>query len=307
MDIYADNPISCEPPQDSLVCDINWGRLAAGVATGGLSEAAKYGYDQTYGKAADAQKSGYQQAGDASAKLGKEQRDWETQEGRNAMAFYGGNADGSQGGGDMAVGRGRYGVLDALKDEKNNRPGQQQDYFGYMKQQAGQLTNQEQLYNERKSGTDPAAAYMDQRGTEQINSQLAARGRFNSGPGVRQVSDYLANANAQRSQQLANLAGGADQSRLGVDTAYGGAATGASNEESKYFGDLTKGYQNADQSMADTYGHYSDLAGQAYSQGQVGKIQAQLAASGVDAETIKAMTDLFLKGGGEAIKATSSG
>lgn len=123
-------------------------------------------------------------------------------------------------------------------------------------------TDVEQLYSERKGGNDPAAAYQDQRATEQINNQLAARGRYNSGPGVREISDYLANANAQRSQQLAGLseassgaagqragymaglAGQTDQNRLSATSLRGQLAQNADSmnlQGRNYLGGLASG------------------------------------------------------------------
>lgn len=306
-----------------------WGDYALTIGTGGLYGAGKLAYDKAYAGPAQEQKQGYYTAGQQSAQLGQQQRDWYQQQGQQALGYFSGANDTVATprvgvGGDSWANHGGAGNIgqmftlsrnpnaplspdQALMNQANNRPTQQQDYFNFMKGQAGQQTNQEQLYNERKNGTDPAAAYQDQRAIDAINQQLAARGRYNSGPGVRQVSDYEANINAQRAQQLASLAGGADSSRLGLDTAYGTAASGASGEQSKYFGDLTGAAQNLAQAKADTFGHYSDQAGQAYSQGQLAQIEANLAASGVDAATIhQFMTDLGSVTGG-AVKLGMAG
>lgn len=294
----------------------------------------KAGYNYLYGDPAKQQKDGYTQAGNSASALGNEMQDYYKQQGRQAMNFYGGNygkapptppkqagagtrvGSGSPGGAAGAAAHAAatggpssdyYGVLDALNDQRANRPEQQQQYFEYMNGQVGKLTNEEELYNARKSGNDPAAAYEDQRATENINKQLAARGRFNSGPGVRQVSDYLANANAQRSHQLAELAGGADSSRLSRDNAYGESAKGASGEESKYFNDITSGYQTANDAMASTFGHFSDEGSQAYMDGKKAQMDARLAAQGVDAATRKQMVDDVFKGIGAYEKGSGGG
>jgi len=302
-----------------------WGDFVADVGTGGLYSAGKYAYDKAYKGPADAQKKGYYDAGDQSAVLGSNMQKYYQDQGQQALGYFSGTpAPGStnqylaSGGYDYAAAHGGTPTAttlanqpispdQALINQANNRPTQQQDYFTYMKGQAGGLTNQEELYNERKKGTDPAAAYMDKRAIDQINNQLAARGRYNSGPGVRQISDYEANINAQRAQQLASLAGGADSSRLGLDQAYGGAASGASGEQSGYFNDLEHNSQSLAQAKADTFGHYSDEAGQAYSQGQLAKIEAYLAAQGVDAATIhQLMQDVGALGGGAAKLTTAA-
>jgi hypothetical protein len=295
------------------------GRIGADIATGGGYEAYKY----FYGDPANQQKAGYDAAGGASAQLGADQRDYENKQGQTALNYFSGPqaptgprpevgqkphwAGTTQAGHDAfapaaqqtwdkqqadyqsALKNGPISPDQALINLTNNRPTQQQDYFNFMGDQAHKQTNQEQLYNERKGGYDPAAAYQDQRATENINKQLAARGRFNSGPGVRQISDYQANVDAQRSQQLAGLAGGADSSRLGMDTAYGGAARGASGEQSDYFGNVMDSSQKLAQAKADTFGHYSDRGSDAYQQGQLANIEAQLAKAGVDSATRQAM------------------
>lgn len=320
--------IDWENPQPpSLLCSVDLGRLGLDAVTGGGYELGKYAYDKTYGKAASEQKNAYNQAGDDASALGKSQRDWYAQQGNQALSYFSGGdnayanggtgADSTRGGYNYAA---DHGLPDpnapanrpispdqALMNEAANRPQQQQDYFDYMKGQAGGLTNEEQLYNERKSGNDPAAAYQDQQAYTAINRQLAARGRYNSTPGVRQITDYQANANAQRSQQLASLAGGADSSRLGVDNAYGNAASGASGEQSKYFNDLMNNSQSLAQAKADTFGHYSDEGGAAFSQGQMAKIEAQMQAAGVDAATIHQFVTDWAQIGTGVVKTATSG
>lgn len=165
-------------------------------------------------------------------------------------------------------------ALGAFKDAAG-RPTAEEDYLGYARDAAGrptnaensldyfknnrlndtygtQLSDVEQLYNERKGGYDPAAAYEDQRATDALNTQFAARGGYNSGAGIRSIGDYYSNVGAQRSKQLADLAGqsssaavnranyreglandyfsqsqGADTSRLAVNNAYGEASSRA--------------------------------------------------------------------------------
>lgn len=336
--------ISVCPPPEPFICDVDWGRGLKDLGTGGLYEGYKALYKDPadeqksgYYTAGDSaaglgtsSRNDYKQMGQealnfyggnygrktSGTRTGTRTSSQTVPQG--AGPFGGARTLALNAGHNMAANVGvpqetqgpdshYYGVLDALNDERNNRPGQQQAYFDYMKGQVGGLTNEEQLYNERKSGNDPAAAYQDQRATDQINKQLAARGRFNSGPGVRQVSDYLANANFQRSQQLASLAGGADNSRLGLDNAYNNAASGASGEQSKYFKDLTTGYQNANQSMADTFGHFADEGEQAYRDGQMAKYEAQLAASGVDAATAHQMASDAFGVVGLAVKGKGGG
>jgi hypothetical protein len=182
----------------------------------------------------------------------------------------------------------------AYKAQQGNRPGQQQNYFDQLGAYANGPTDTETLYNERKSGNDPAAAYEDQRAIAAINNQLAARGGYNSGAGTRLISDYLANAGAQRSQQLAGLAGAADQSRLGLENAYGSAAAGASGEESKYFGDLTNEATTIGGKQAGITSELGTAGIQANTEGKIAAVQAQLAAAGVDAQTIQAITNNLL-------------
>ncbi len=287
------------------------------AATMGLSEVKKAYYDDP----ANEQKNAYTKAGADAAALGSSQRDYETQQGNTALGYYSGPqaptgprptvetqkstfmggkthdrmkemaATAAQADWDKqnaayeAAKNGPISPDQSLMNLTNNRPGQQQSYYDYMGGQAGKATNQEELYNARKTGMDPAAAYEDQRATEGINKQLAARGRFNSGAGVRQISDYLANANAQRSHDLGVLAGGADASRNSLNTTYGTSARGASGEQSQYFGDVMNSSMGLADAKAGVFGHYSDRGSDQYSQGQMAQIEAKLAEMGVDAAT----------------------
>ena len=226
----------------------------------------------------------------------------------------------------------------ALKNQTANQSTQLQDYYKYMQGQAGQQTNQEQfysgikgsygdltneetLYNERKGGNDPAAAYQDQRATQALDNAAAARGGYNSGAALRSTSDYYANANAQRSQQLAQLAGGADASRAtklsgyenaagGADTSranvnnsLGNAASGASKEQSDYYSGISN---QATKLAADKAGISQDILSkgiEAYQSGQVASIDAYLAKAGVDAKAIAAFNSTLSAVGGAAGKA----
>lgn len=157
-------------------------RLAGGVQQGALGE--RYGQAQAFASGPDAVAQRYQQrqAGPQTGML-------------DAYA-------------QREMQAGIPGASKSVFDSSNgmlSQPGYSENLFNADKYGTGQ-TDVEQLFAQRRDGSDPAAAYMDQRAMEAINNQLAARGRFNSGPGVRQISDYLANANAQRSQQLAGLA-----------------------------------------------------------------------------------------------------
>jgi hypothetical protein len=293
-------------------------------------------YEWGYGEPAKQQKAALTWAGDKAAQNGLDERNYNTKQGQTALSYYSGpqaptgprptapdpSARGRLGGGNnsatdashlqqlqaawdkqqaayQAAKSGPVSPDQALINEANNRPTQQQDYFTYMQGQAAGKTNEETLYDQRKNGNDPAAQYEDTRATEGINKQLAARGRYNSGAGVRQISDYLANANAQRSHDLGTLAAGADSSRATLNTGYGNAASGASGEESKYFGDLSKNSLSLANAKADTFGHYSDRGDDAYQQGKDRELDSKLAAMGVDAATRKQL----ISDGGDAVDA----
>lgn len=290
-------------------------------------------YKYFYGDPAKQQKDALNQTGASASQLGEDERAYNTQQGNTALQYYsgpqaptgprptaqtqkktfmGGKTSAqfqdyattqAQAGWDKqqaaydAAQKGPLSPDQALVNQAANRPTQQQDYYTYMQGQAGGKTNQETLYDERKNGTDPAAQYEDTRATEGINKQLAARGRYNSGAGVRQISDYLANANAQRSHDLASLAGGADSSRSALNTGYGNAANGASGEESKYFGDLSKNSLALANAKADTFGHYSDRGDDAFQEGKKAQIDAKLKEMGVDAATRKQLLGDIKEGG----------
>jgi hypothetical protein len=67
----------------------------------------------------------------------------------------------------------------------------------------------DQWFNERASGTDPGYDYASQRGLTALGNQQAARGGYDSGAGLQQDSDFMANMGAQRESQLDSLATGA--------------------------------------------------------------------------------------------------
>lgn len=204
------------------------------------------------------------------------------------------------------------------------RPTQQQGYYDYMAGRAGKQTNQEELYNARRGGNDPAAQYQDDRAVDAINRAMAARGGFNSGNARRGITDYYANANAQRSRDLASLAGGADSSRLGLDNSYGvsangasgeqrgyysdlgGAADRASKEQSDYFGDVNKGAFDLSKAKADLSARFAENGGRAFTEGELAKIEAELAAAGVDAATIRAFIGDVKAFGSEATKVATA-
>lgn len=179
-------------------------------------------------------------------------------------AQYGGNSDGSILG--LATKdirpKQKQDYYDKLQNDPSLRAHQQEDYYNFLNGGREGLTNQEQLYSERRSGGDPAAQYEDQRAVEAINRQLAARGGYANSQGERQITDYYANAGAQRSKQLADLAAGADTSRLGKNSQLGAAAQGASGETSDYAKQLGEGAAGASQEAADWNKFKVDLASQ---------------------------------------------
>jgi len=73
----------------------------------------------------------------------------------------------------------------------------------------------EQWFNQRASGTDPAYEYTMGRGMDAIDNRMAAAGSFNSGARGQQLSDFAANAGAQRMSALDALAGGASGEHMG--------------------------------------------------------------------------------------------
>lgn len=193
-----------------------------------------------------------------------------------------------------------YAMLNA-----HGAPTQQQDYYNYITGQVGKNTNTEDLYNARKGGYDPAAEYEDARAVKAINDQAAARGGYNSGASTRAINDYYANVGAQRSHDLASLAGAADAGRSGLYSAYGNAANsaggaesdyynllghaagGASGEESDYYRGLTSAATDIARGKAGIVQDTAAAAGKVFSDAQFEKIQAELKKAGVDVSQIK--------------------
>ena len=147
-------------------------------------------------------------------------------------------------------------------------------------------TDVENLYSQRVAGGDPAANYEDTRAIEAINNQLAARGRFNSGPGVRQISDYLANAGAQRSHQMADLAtasSSAAGSRAGYMSGLAGQSDTTRLAATGLRGDLAKASDATDLAGRSYLGGLAkDVdANQLQRQGQIDTLAGQTSASGL--------------------------
>ena len=301
-----------------------------GTITGGAKDVWNYGKNLIPGQADKTKGQSYGQASSDFKTLGSNVQDQYNGLTRKTQSYY-----------DPAV--------TDLNAQRDNRSTQQQDYYNTMKGQAGGATKQEELYdvdtrnldparsygsklsdvedlyNQRKNGVDPAAAYEDSRATEQINNQLAARGGYNSGAGTRQIDDYYANVGAQRSKQLADLAatssdaankratyrsgaaGDADRSRHDINSALGNAAAGASGEQSDYYNNVTG---QSVKLAADRAGVQADLGSkaiEAYKSGQVASIEAYLLKAGIDAESAKAFSGYLQSNTKEGFNAMTGG
>ncbi len=305
----------------------------AGDAFNSAGNAGAGFYESFWGKPARDQKNAIHNAGQTELGFGQDAQNYYTGQNQQIQSDYYGKAQSDL---DAYRAYGSFGKNEAtqLKQADSNKPTQaqdfytqlqdtggshqQQDYYDYLNGGKTDLTNQETLYNERKDGSDPAAAYMDQRATEGIDRALAARGGYANTAGERQIGDYYANANAQRSQQLAGLAAGADTSRLGKNSALGQASAGASGEQKSYYDQLGGAANSASteqsdfnkyktgmskdidtgvadyfktlsgsstalaKAQADTQTELAKAGGQALSQAQIAALQAELAAAGVD-------------------------
>lgn len=137
----------------------------------------------------------------------------------------------------------------------------------------------EQWFNMRANGTDPAFDYALKRGTQDINSEFAARGGYNSGGALRRISDFEANLDAKRFAGLDSLAGGASgEHQRRLDSMFGVGTNIATGK-------------------AGLAGTYDVNAGNAMNQGNIAAIQLMLDKAGIDQKTSQGILDLIFNAG----------
>lgn len=144
---------------------ISLGRIALGVATGGLSEAGKYAYDQLYKGPADEQKRAATHAADDVRRLGNEQRDLYEDNRKRSQGYY---------------------------DNASNSPDYLRDYYNNTKNTPGTQHAQGQYYDDKNYYTGHT-------------TNLAARGQANEnfynspseGAAARPLMDAYGNASTR--------------------------------------------------------------------------------------------------------------
>jgi hypothetical protein len=161
----------------------------------------------------------------------------------------------------------------------------------------------EDLYSRGVEGSNPYYDYAEQRATDSINAASRARGGFNSGAALAQIGNSSAFLRGEQAHELGQLAGQADQGRIGrygltgqmADTAQGrmeGRITGGIDREMALAGDEAK-------LAGGFYGKAGDLTQQA----NLEAIRAKLSASGMDAAEVKQYMDMLSSAASTAIKA----
>lgn len=272
-------------------------RVGKAVITGGASEVYKAGkdvYNDTYGKSAQEQKDAYDTAAGQYKQLGNDVDRRYRDLNYNAQQYFNpAEADLQNQRNNKSTQQQDY--LGRATDRANMstnaenylgearayaaKPTNEENYLGRYEKFAAQKTNQENLlsndtygngptdveslYQARLHGGDPAAAYEDSRATEALDNQLAARGGYNSGAGVRSITDYYANANAQRSKQMADLAAassGAANQRAGYRSTLASGADTSRGDVNKDFFNASSG---ADRSRLDVNDAYAKAANSA--------------------------------------------
>jgi hypothetical protein len=138
----------------------------------------------------------------------------------------------------------------------------------------------EKRYQDRASGANPALDYDRKVGQEAIDNAFAARGLGNSGAALKATADLNANISAENQRQLDSLAAGAQGAQ---ETRLGGAFDRLSN--------LGQGraniVQNGTQGGIDSY-----------TAGQLGGVNARLAAANTGLQKRKDTTGLLSQGVG---------
>jgi hypothetical protein len=122
----------------------------------------------------------------------------------------------------------------------------------------------EQLYTQRQAGTDPYYNRIAEQGLGRLGQAAAARGNFNSGGAMAGEGAFLADLGAKQAHEMADFAKGAQDFQMKRE---GGAFDAAMGLGGAQAGITERG-------TAQQWG--------ALSQGEMTKIQQDLAAAGVD-------------------------
>lgn len=167
-------------------------------------------------------------------------------------------------------------------------------------------SNSQTLYDQGVNATNPYYANAMAVTTAGINSAEAARGEGNSGAALSEIGTADANLSGQQALGQSTLAGQADTANTSQFTAGSNAANNAENQTNNRVSGAASAYTNLSNDQAQMVDNFYQMAETGQMTGDMASIEAQLAASGVDAATAQAITNDLLSVAGTGVKAATS-
>jgi hypothetical protein len=168
-------------------------------------------------------------------------------------------------------------------------------------------SNSQSLYDEGVSATNPYYQNAVTQANKGIDLAESARGEGNSGAALAEIGTADANLYGQQALAQQQLAGQADSANTGQYTATMNAAEGAQNATTNRVNSATSAYTNLSNDQANMVDKFYSMAESGQLTGDMASIEAQLAASGVDAATANAIANDLIQVGGIAAKAATGG
>lgn len=166
-------------------------------------------------------------------------------------------------------------------------------------------SNSQSLYDEGVSATNPYYQHAMDVTNQSIDLAEAARGEGNSGAALAEIGNADATLSGQQALAQENLAGQADTSNTSQFTAGSNAANNAETQTNNRVNGAASAYTNLSNDQANMVDNFFQMAESGQLQANMAGIEAQLAASGVDAATQQAIINDLSSLGGAAIKAGS--
>ena len=184
-------------------------------------------------------------------------------------------------------------------------PGYDESWFQQHGNDLSGPNNSQSLYNEGVSATNPYYQHAMDVTNQGINLAEAARGEGNSGAALAEIGSADANLSGQQALAQENLAGQADTANTSQFTAGSNAASAAQNATNTRVSGAASAYTNLSNDQANMVDNFFQMAESGQLQTNMAGIEAQLAASGVDAATQQAIINDLSSLAGAAAKAGS--
>lgn len=166
-------------------------------------------------------------------------------------------------------------------------------------------TNSQKLFDEGDAGSNPFYQNAIKTTNDAINLQSAARGEGNSGAALGEIGTADANLLGQQALGLTQLSGQADSANTSQFNAGSGASATAEGLTNARGAGAAAAYTNLSQDQANMVDNFYSMASKGELTADMAGIEAQLAASGVDAATATAIANDLTSLASAGIKAGS--